>query len=113
MSIILLPLLFIFAYTVYAFKDYPMTIVVTSTKANENNSFFLNGQRVGDEKGFCTRIRDQKVTVFTLKNSTKSQSITIQNKFRFNIEEPIGDDLGLQAIVANSDQELREEFNCS
>ncbi len=99
-------------FSLYVFHDYPNAIVATSKKADDNNQFFLNGTLIGDSNGFCVVLRDEKQTEIKLVNSSKGEFVMLTNKFRFNISEPSGDNLGLEIIQANADQELRKKFGC-
>ena len=100
------------AFSLYAFHDYPNAIVATSSNIDDNNQFFLNGTLIGNSNGFCVVLRDEKQTEIKLVNSLKEESVMLTNKFRFNISEPSGDNLGLEIIQANADQELRKKFGC-
>ena len=96
----------------YAFHDYPMTTIVTSENVSEDNKFYLNNKVAGDNNGFCVIIRDEKHTEVKLVNNSKQEIIVIENKFRFNILESSGANLGLIAKNANQDENLRKLFNC-
>lgn len=104
-------LLFI-GFSFYAFNDYPIPIIATSSKPNTNNQFYLNNKLIGDSNGFCIVLRDEKQTEIKLVNNSQEQSVVLKNKLRFNISKPAGNDLGLEIIQANANQELRTKFNC-
>ena len=113
-SIFLLVLAGLFyGFSFYVFHNYPNTFVVTSKNVDEDNQYFLNGVLVGNSKGFCVTVRDEERTEIMLVNNTKKQSVLLTNIWRFNISEPVGDNLGLKVIRANANQELRSEFGCA
>jgi len=112
LSIALALILLFIGFSFFAFHDYPQAIVATSSNADSNNQYFLNGTLVGDSNGFCVTLRDEKQTEIKLVNSSREQSALLTNKFRFSISEPSGDNLGLEIIRANANQELRTKFGC-
>ena len=107
-------------FAMWALKDYPMVIIGMSSEANPANKFYINGEKIGNEKGFCKVNRRNNWTV-ELRRDGKIQQIVVWNDFnpnnrfpfsRFSIGKPEGDDLGLSVIQANAQQELRKQFGC-
>lgn len=111
--IILFAILIAFgAWSVYAFRQYPNAIVVTTNKIDEQNQFYVNDELTGDHHGLCIVLKDEAQTKIKLVQREKEQRVILQSSPRFRIGKIEGDDLGLQIIRANADENLRKSFDC-
>lgn len=112
-GVMLVVLLIAIAFPLFLAKGYPVAIVAQSSNPNSGDTYYLNGQQVGSDQGFCQTYRDGNWNIELSRNGqTQTASIYQKYGFRMTIDQPQGDDLGLQVINVNSDQSLRAQYDC-